>query len=168
MADCWFSATNKIIWQQFVSTGLSKNQYELWGLSHQASIYFFQSSGITLKPRSVSFCDFSICFLCTVLISKRSKKGNFIFMFSPPSYFRLPQRTGEQSVADLLVSYKEWTAVVLPRQGQEQSNPTCCVSRGLQCFAWPQPRAPILLSDWHGWHTDGNSRGRLPLYVLYI
>lgn len=42
-------------------------------------------------------------------------------------------------MADLLVSYKERTAMVLPGQGQEQSEPAGCDPGGLQRFARPQP-----------------------------
>lgn len=64
---------------------------------------------------------------------------------SPHSWSRLPQRVGEQPMAPLLVSNQGWAAMVLPGQGQEQSEPTSCDPWGLQHFARPQPRAPVLL-----------------------
>lgn len=86
----------------------------------------------------------------------RYQKKHFLLLSS----FRIPQPTGEQPVAALLVSHKERTVVVLPRQGEEQTEPASCDARGLQHFARPQPRAPLLLQDWHGRHTAGHSRGR--------
>ena len=57
----------------------------------------------------------------------------------PPPSVRLPQRAGEQPVADLLVSHQERSAMVLPGQGQKQSEPASCDPGGLQRFARPQP-----------------------------
>ena len=65
-------------------------------------------------------------------------------------------------MADLLVSNQERAAVVLPGQGQEQSEPASCDAGGLQRVARPQPRAPVLLQDRHGRHTAGHLRGRQP------
>lgn len=67
--------------------------------------------------------------------------------FITVSSVRLPQCLGEEPVAHVLVSYQEWAAVVLPGQGQEQGEPARCDPGGLQHFARPQPRAPVLLQD---------------------
>lgn len=82
------------------------------------------------------------------------------------SFVRLPQRVGEQPVADLLVPNQERPAVVLSGQGQKQSEPARRDAGGLQRFARPQPRAPVLLQDRHGWHTASNPGGRRPLYWI--
>jgi len=71
-------------------------------------------------------------------------------------------------MADLLVPYKERTALVLPGQGQEQIKPASCDPGGLQRPARPQPRAPVLLQDQHGGHTAGNPRGRQPQCFLTL
>lgn len=68
-------------------------------------------------------------------------------LFTMVSFVRLPQRFGEEPMAPLLVSYQEWAAVVLPGQGQEQGEPASRDPGGLQHFARPQPRAPVLLQD---------------------
>lgn len=80
----------------------------------------------------------------------------------PPCVARLPQRVGEQPMADLLVPHKERTAVVLPGQGQEQIEPASRAPGGLQRSARPQPRAPVLLQDQHGGDAAGDPRGRPP------
>lgn len=63
------------------------------------------------------------------------------------SAVRLPQCPGEQSVAYLLVSHQERPVVVLPGQGEEQSEPAGRDPGGLQRFSRPQSRAPVLLPD---------------------
>lgn len=76
------------------------------------------------------------------------------------SAIRLPQCSGEQSVAYLLVSHQERPAVVLPGQGQEQSEPAGCDPGGLQRFNRPQSRTPVLLPDRDGRHSAGDPGGR--------
>lgn len=57
----------------------------------------------------------------------------------PPSSVRLPQRVREQPLANLLVSNQKRSAVVLPGQGEKQSEPTSRDSGRLQYSARPQP-----------------------------
>lgn len=84
------------------------------------------------------------------------------------SSVRLPQRAGEQPMADLLVSCKEGAAMVLPWQEQEQSEPASSESGGLQGPARAHPRAPVLLQDQYGWQSAGHPGGKPPLSVVLL
>lgn len=116
-----------------------------------------QTSPLHVKPEPEACTD------CHTGVSEM-KSSCIIFVSS----VRLPQCLGEEPVAYLLVSYQEWAAVVLPGQGQEQGEPASRDPGGLQHFARPQPRAPVLLQDRHGRHAAGNPRGRQPLAPLLL
>lgn len=118
---------------------------------------------------SINWKTFMTCILNSWTVFLTRKRDRCVMIKWPPiSSGRLPQRFGEQAMAYLLVSNQERAAMVLPGQGQEQDEPASCDPGGLQHFTWPQPWAPVLLQDCHGWHPAGNPWGRQPLSFLLL